>query len=93
VGGTRRREARARAGARHDERTLARAIAEQVRGTDLVLGFEMRWGLGFMLSSDALPFGPHPRTFGHGGWGGSLGFADRDARASWSYVGAVGSAV
>jgi CubicO group peptidase (beta-lactamase class C family) len=69
-----------------DERTLARAIAEQVRGKDLVLGFDMRWGLGFMLTSEVLPFGPNPRTFGHGGWGGSLGFADLDARVSWSYV-------
>jgi CubicO group peptidase (beta-lactamase class C family) len=68
------------------ERTLARAIEEQVRGKDRVLGFDMRWGLGFMLTSDALPFGPNPRTFGHGGWGGSLGFADLDARVSWSYV-------
>jgi CubicO group peptidase (beta-lactamase class C family) len=69
-----------------DQRTLARAIDEQVRGKDLVLGFDMRWGLGFMLTSEALPFGPNPRTFGHGGWGGSLGFADLDARVSWSYV-------
>jgi CubicO group peptidase (beta-lactamase class C family) len=69
-----------------DEATLARAIAEQVRGKDLVLGFDMRWGLGFMLTSEMLPFGPNPRTFGHGGWGGSLGFADLDARVSWSYV-------
>ncbi len=46
----------------------------------------MRWGLGFMLSSDALPLGPNPRAFGHGGWGGSLGIADPDARVSWAYV-------
>ena len=24
--------------------------------------------------------------FGHGGWGGSLAFADLDARVSWAYV-------
>src|SRR5439155_112779 len=28
----------------------------------------------------------NPPTFGHGGWGGSLGVADLDARVSWSYV-------
>ena len=66
--------------------TLARAIEEQTYGTDLVLGFPIRWGLGFMLSSAELPLGPNPHTFGHGGWGGSLGFADSDARVSWSYV-------
>ena len=66
--------------------TLARAIEEQCYGRDLVLGFRLRWGLGFMLSSRELPLGPNPRTFGHGGWGGSLGFADLDARVSWAYV-------
>ncbi len=66
--------------------TLARAIEEQWYGKDLVLGFRMRWGLGFMLASPTLPLGPSPRAFGHGGWGGSLGIADPDARVSWAYV-------
>ena len=39
-----------------------------------------------MLNSPTLPLCPNPRTFGHGGWGGSLGFADLDAAASWAYV-------
>ena len=66
--------------------TLDRAITEQCYATDLVLRFPIRWGLGFMLAGPELPVGPNPRTFGHGGWGGSLGFADRDARVSWAYV-------
>jgi len=66
--------------------TLARAIAEQCYGKDRVLGFPLRWGLGFMLASNEMPLSPNPRTFGHGGWGGSLGFADCDARVSWAYV-------
>jgi CubicO group peptidase (beta-lactamase class C family) len=65
---------------------LARATAEQCYGSDLVLGVPMRWGQGFMLASDALPLGPSRRAFGHGGWGGSLGIADPDARVSWAYV-------
>jgi CubicO group peptidase (beta-lactamase class C family) len=68
------------------EQTIAKAIEEQRYAKDLVLGFKMRWGLGFMLTSRQLPFGPNPRTFGHGGWGGSLGFADLDARVSWAYI-------
>jgi CubicO group peptidase (beta-lactamase class C family) len=68
------------------EQTIARAIEEQRYTKDLVLGFKMRWGLGFMLTSRQLPLGPNPRTFGHGGWGGSLGFADLDARVGWAYV-------
>jgi len=68
------------------EETLARATAEQASGPDLVLPIPMRWGLGFMLTSPTLPLGPNPRSFGHGGWGGSLGIADPDAKLGWSYV-------
>jgi CubicO group peptidase (beta-lactamase class C family) len=68
------------------EKTLARAVSEQSHGQDLVLGMKLRWGLGFMLTSPELPLGPNPRSFGHGGWGGSLGIADCDARVSWAYV-------
>jgi CubicO group peptidase (beta-lactamase class C family) len=66
--------------------TIERAIEEQSYSTDLVLGFPIRWGLGFMLNSPTLPVSPNPHTFGHGGWGGSLGFADLDVGASWAYV-------
>jgi CubicO group peptidase (beta-lactamase class C family) len=68
------------------QETLDRAIEEQAYAKDLVLGRTFRWGLGFMLTSRELPLGPNPRIFGHGGWGGSLGFADLDARVSWAYV-------
>jgi CubicO group peptidase (beta-lactamase class C family) len=66
--------------------TLERAISEQCFGVDLVLPLPMRWGLGFMLTHAGLPLGPNPRAFGHGGWGGSLGIADPDARLSFAYV-------
>jgi CubicO group peptidase (beta-lactamase class C family) len=65
---------------------LERATSEQSLGPDLVLPLPMRWGLGFMLTHPGLPLGPNPRAFGHGGWGGSLGIADPDARLSWAYV-------
>jgi CubicO group peptidase (beta-lactamase class C family) len=67
------------------EQTLAQAITEQCYGRDLVLG-PMRWGLGFMLVSKDLPLSPNPRTFGHGGAGGSFALADCDARVSLAYV-------
>ena len=66
--------------------SIDRAIETQAYDRDLVLGFKIKWGLGFMLASAELPLSPNPRAFGHGGWGGSLGFADLDARASWAYV-------
>ena len=67
------------------ESCVANAITEQCYGKDLVLG-PMRWGLGFMLVSKELPLSPNPRTFGHGGWGGSFALADCDARVSLAYV-------
>jgi CubicO group peptidase (beta-lactamase class C family) len=67
------------------ESSVATAITEQCYGRDLVLG-PMRWGLGFMLASKDLPLSPNPRTFGHGGWGGSFALADCDARVSLAYV-------
>jgi CubicO group peptidase (beta-lactamase class C family) len=46
----------------------------------------LRFGLGFGLSSEAMPIGPNPRTFFWGGWGGSLVVFDPDARTGFSYV-------
>ena len=66
--------------------SIDRAIETQAYDRDLVLGFKIKWGLGFMLASAELPLSPNPRAFGHGGWGGSLGFVDLDARVSWAYV-------
>lgn len=65
---------------------LDASITEQCYRQDLVLPLPFRWGLGFMLTSRELPLGPNKRIFGHGGWGGSLGFADQDARLSWAYI-------
>ena len=58
-----------------------RASTEQADGTDAVLPLHTRFGLGFMLSTPKEKMGPNPHAFGHGGMGGSLAFADPDARA------------
>jgi CubicO group peptidase (beta-lactamase class C family) len=67
------------------EETLTSAIQEQIYGKDIVLG-PMRWGLGFMLASNEMPLSPNPRTFGHGGAGGSFALADMDAKVGLAYV-------
>jgi CubicO group peptidase (beta-lactamase class C family) len=65
---------------------VARAAEEQVYGDDIVLGRPTRFGLGFQLTMAERPLGPDPRAFGHFGAGGSLGFADPDARLAFAYA-------
>ena len=65
---------------------IDRARSEQAFGKDEVLGFPMRFGLGFMLRHDLMPLGPNDATFGHAGAGGSIAFADPVARIGFAYV-------
>ncbi|MBY0277972.1 beta-lactamase family protein [Candidatus Binatia bacterium] len=66
--------------------TLAAAITEHACGDDLVLDRPTRFGLGFQLTQPQRPLGPNPRTFGHFGSGGALGFADPDAGLAFGYA-------
>ena len=65
---------------------VACASREQVDGDDLMLRRRTRFGLGFQLTMPERPLGPSPRAFGHFGAGGSLGFADPDARVAFGYA-------
>jgi CubicO group peptidase (beta-lactamase class C family) len=68
--------------------TIERAIEEQSRGRDAVLTLPTRFATGFMLGMPGGIFncGPGRHTFGHPGHGGSIGFADPDARIGFGYV-------
>ena len=66
--------------------TIDQAIAEASAGPDFVLGRPSRFGLGFQLTQPERPLGPSPRSFGHFGVGGSLGFADPDAGLAFAYT-------
>jgi CubicO group peptidase (beta-lactamase class C family) len=65
-----------------------RCRAEQSRGEDLVLGVPTRFGLGFMLRQASHEGGRclGEQAFGHPGAGGSLAFADPEARVGFGYV-------
>jgi CubicO group peptidase (beta-lactamase class C family) len=67
-------------------REIERCYTEQSRGQDAVLPLTTRFGLGFMLSQPGAQMGPNAHTFGHPGAGGSLGFADPDAKIGFGYV-------
>lgn len=56
--------------------------------TDLVLGARVAdhgWGLGYMLNQRGVN-GPNKHILGHGGLGGSFGFADIEHRIGYAYV-------
>ena len=61
---------------------------EHAAREDMVLGFLVRRSLGFILSTAGgrYEWGPNPRTFGHSGAGGSIGFADPEAEIGFGYV-------
>ena len=65
-----------------NDETVARASTEQANGRDEVMGIETRFGLGFSLDGT---YGGES-AFGHGGAGGSLGFADPKAEIAFGYV-------
>jgi CubicO group peptidase (beta-lactamase class C family) len=65
---------------------LAAATSPQVAGHCPILGEEVTYGLGFQPTTARRPFGPNPRSFGHFGTGGALGFADPDAGVAFGYV-------
>ena len=65
---------------------LAEATRAQSTGDCPILHADVSFGLGFQPTTATRPFGPNPRSFGHFGTGGSLGFADPDAGIAFGYV-------
>ncbi|MDZ7686679.1 MAG: serine hydrolase domain-containing protein [Gammaproteobacteria bacterium] len=68
-----------------DRSLLQRAIEIESDGEDLNVQRPTRFGLGFQLTQPVRPLGPNPRTFGHYGNGGHVGFADPDAGIGFAY--------
>jgi CubicO group peptidase (beta-lactamase class C family) len=60
-----------------------RALEVQVEGPDLVLGMQIRWGLGFAVNGGMMP---NPNTIYWGGAGGSLALVDMDAHLTLGYA-------
>ena len=63
----------------------AAVFEEQCDGIDLVLGTELRHGIGYGLASEATPM-PNARTHYWGGWGGSLVVVDQENRVCVTYM-------
>jgi len=69
-----------------DREVLELARTEHASGHDLVLGRPSRFGLGFQLTQPERPLGTNEGSFGHFGAGGSVGFADPQARVAFAYL-------
>ena len=65
---------------------ISRCYTEESAGNDEVLLVPTRFSTGFMLTQAHDPIGPNPHAFGHPGAGGSLGFADPDAKVGFGYT-------
>ena len=65
---------------------LAEATRVQAAGPCPVLGEYIEYGLGFVPTSARRRMGTNPRSFGHFGSGGAVGFADPDAGVAFGYV-------
>jgi len=66
--------------------SIVRGYTEQAFGIDEVMLQPSRIGLGFMLSHPGARLGPNAHPFGHPGAGGSLGFADPEAKIGFGYA-------
>ncbi len=65
---------------------LAEAASPQSQGYCPILHEDVTFGLGFKPTVPRRPFGPNPRSFGHFGTGGAVGFADPDVGVAFGYV-------
>ena len=65
---------------------IARCHSEESSGRDEVLMVPTRFSTGFMLTQPHDKWGPNAHPFGHPGAGGSLGYADPDAKIGFGYT-------
>ncbi len=68
------------------EQTIALFLGEHTRGKDKILLQENAFAYGFGRPSRVNTYGQSERSFGFGGAGGSVSFADPDAEIGFSWV-------
>lgn len=67
--------------------SIAAMTQEQHNITEVMQERPYHQALGILLNTpEAVYMGPNPRSFGHHGIGGSIGFADPDARVGFSFA-------
>ena len=68
------------------ERGCEAVFEQQARGTDLVLGVPIRFGMGYGLIAEETPLSTNQRSCFWGGWGGSIVVVDLENRMVISYM-------
>ena len=67
--------------------TIDLIFDEQSHGPDLVLGVNLRFGIGYALpETETLPYVAQGKSCYWGGWGGSVILTDLDSRTTISYM-------
>ncbi|KIW80060.1 hypothetical protein Z517_06675 [Fonsecaea pedrosoi CBS 271.37] len=66
--------------------TIDRIWETQSNGTDLVLGIEVRFGIGYCLEAPILKWLPKGKVCFWGGWGGSIVVMDLDKKITFAYT-------
>ncbi len=66
--------------------TIERIFDEQSNGVDQVIFLPVRFGIGYALGSEALPFIPEGKVCFWGGWGGSMIIVDLDRRMTVAFM-------
>lgn len=56
--------------------TIERIFEVQAVGQDLIIGLNIKFGIGYGLNSEGMPLGVNDRTLLWGGWGGSMAVVD-----------------
>ena len=67
------------------EAGVRRALEPQIQGKDLILGIDVKFGLGYGLNGGSVPL-PNDETCFWGGYGGSLVINDLQARTTFAYA-------
>ncbi|MEN9645656.1 MAG: hypothetical protein RL238_2325 [Actinomycetota bacterium] len=66
--------------------TIDRIFEVQAEGIDQVLMVSAKFGIGYGLATESMPFVPDRRVCAWGGWGGSLVINDLDNRMTITYM-------
>ncbi len=71
-----------------EEGTIKEAVKVRVEATDAITGLFARRSLGLVIADERMgkPAGEPTNTFGHGGVGTSMGWADTDSGLAMAYI-------